>query len=248
MVNHVDEVALTRFLKSPPKVHSAKDFRPHDSGNLINWGIQTSFLRYMSQVVKPSSLTLETGSGLSTICFAICGSDHMCISPASQEHERVRAYCSQHGISADRIRFVAMNSQEFLPSLDLAGKKLDFALIDGAHAFPIPIIDYFYVNENLKIGGLLAIDDLAIPSVGILHEFLITEPGYRLIKLESGKTGVYQKIVKTTYPNDWLDQNFNELARNSSYLPIRVRLRERLSRFPHLRAAYNVFKKWQFPP
>ncbi len=248
MVNCVDEAALRRFLRAPPRLHSAKDFRPHDSVNLISWGIQTSFLRYMSQIVKPSNLTLETGSGLSTICFAICGSDHICISPASQEHERIRAYCGQHGISVDRIRFVATNSQEFLPSLDLAGEKLDFALIDGAHAFPIPIIDYFYVNENLKIGGLLAIDDLAIPSVGILHEFLTTEPGYRLIKLESSKTGVYQKVAETTYPNDWLDQNFNQLASNSSYLPVRVRLRERLSRLPPLRAAYNLFKKWQFLP
>jgi hypothetical protein len=61
-------------------------------------------------------------------------------------------------------------SNAILPTLDLQGGQLDFALIDGAHAFPQPIIDYFY-NERLKAGGLLAVDDLTISSVSMLHGF-----------------------------------------------------------------------------
>jgi hypothetical protein len=66
-----------------------------------------------------------------------------------------------HQISTGRIRFIPMKSYAVLPSLDIGG-KLDFGLIDGSHTFPQPIIDYHYLNENLKVGGLLVLDDLKL--------------------------------------------------------------------------------------
>jgi len=182
------EAALKRLLKQPPKLHCPKDSDPaHDPANeeeLVSWGIHESFLKLLVEMVSPDSLTLETGSGLSTVCLAIIGSEHICMSPSQQEHDRIRHYCRKHQISTERIRFLPMKSHAVLPSLDIGGRKLDFALIDGAHAFPEPILDYYYVNKHLKIGGLLAIDDLDISCIGILHKFLITEPAYEPVKID----------------------------------------------------------------
>ncbi len=258
------EAALKQLLEKPPKLHGPKDPDPAADNDrsaekgLVSWGIQPSFLELLIKMVSPDKLTLETGSGLSTVCLAIIGSEHICVSPSPQEHDRIRHYCREHQISTERIRFIPMKSHAVLPYLDTGGRKLDFALIDGAHAFPEPIFDYYYINKHLKIGGILAVDDLDISSVGILHKFLITEPAYQLVKTDwwyALKTGIYRKVGDTHYPLDWLSQRFNCRYPDLSYLPFQARVRERLrpvevklrvglGRVPGLRGAYHQLTAW----
>jgi hypothetical protein len=92
------ETALRQLFKDAPRFHSAGD-------GVVDWGIQESFLWRLAALVTPSSLTLETGSGLSTICLAIIGAEHICISPDEREHHRIRRYCADHNISTERVRF-----------------------------------------------------------------------------------------------------------------------------------------------
>ena len=250
---------VRQLAEAPPKLHRPKDLKPGDDpaaedGLVSTWGIQASFLELLLELVRPGSFTLETGSGLSTVCFAIIGSNHICISPFAKEHNRIIRYCNEQQISTDRIRFVAMKSSLALPPLETAGQKLDFALVDGSHTFPQPIIDYHYVNECLKVGGILALDDLNISSVGLLHEFLITEPSYEFVKFDGYKTGVYRKIAETNYPGGWQDQKLNSKYPDYSYLPVHsnirrmivpmeYRMREGLGKVPGLRRAYQMLKR-----
>jgi hypothetical protein len=240
------EAALRQLFEDAPKLHTAGD-------GLVDWGMQESFLWRLAALVTPSSLTLETGCGRSTVCLAITGAEHICISPDEKEHLRIRRYCADHNVSTERVRFVPLNSEAVLPSLDLRGHKLDFVLIDGSHAFPDPIIDYYFTNRHLKVGGSLAVDDINISSVGVLHKFLITEPAYELIEIDVLKTGLYRKVGETSYPRNWLDQRFNSKFPDFSYLPLHARLRERirplerklriaLSGIPGVRSAYHWIK------
>jgi Methyltransferase domain len=253
------EVALKRLLEEPPKLHRWEDFNPVDDTaaeeGLVNWGTRGSFLKLMVEMVTPESLTLETGSGLSTVCFAIIGSQHICVSPSQKEHNRIRRYCSEQQISTERIRFIPMRSDAALPSLDLGGRKLDFVLIDGSHTFPEPFIDYHYVNDHLKIGGTIAVDDLDIPSVGMLHKFLTSDPTYELVKIDALKTGIYRKVGETHFPYGWSNQGINSKYPDFWYLPFRTRVREGLRpvalrlrtglrRVPGLRGAYHLVKDW----
>ena len=251
---------LEQLFEDPPKLHRPKDFSPTDDptaedGLVCNWGIQESFLRRLTALVTSSSLTLETGSGLSTVCLAIIGAEHICISPVEKEHHRIRRYCADHNISDERIRFVPLKSEAVLPSLDLRGRKLDFVLIDGSHAFPDPIIDYYFANRHLKVGGFLAVDDIHISSVGVLHKFLITEPAYELIEIDGLKTALYRKVAETSYPRGWVDQNFNAKYPDFSYLafharvrvrfrPLEYKLRTALGGIPGVRGAYHWLKDW----
>jgi hypothetical protein len=98
-VGGLDKEALRRILEKPPLLHSGADFGHGSKEDLVSWGIQASFLQYMSDVVHPGNVTLETGSGLSTICFAILEAEHTCVTPAQQEFDRIRTYCHEHGIS-----------------------------------------------------------------------------------------------------------------------------------------------------
>ena len=61
------------------------------------------------------------------------------------------------------VEFVEGFCQETVPKYDLP--ELDFALIDGAHGYPFPELDYYYFYPKVKVGGLLVVDDIHIPTV-----------------------------------------------------------------------------------
>lgn len=45
------------------------------------------------------------------------------------------------------------------------GERFDFVFIDGRHLFDCVLVDFFYVDRLLEIGGYLALDDLWMPAV-----------------------------------------------------------------------------------
>jgi methyltransferase family protein len=230
---------LHRLLAAPPMLH--RDWSTPDG--VTSYGIQPSFLQLLADLVAPGSLTLETGTGLSTIVFAVIGTEHIAISPFADEHVRILKYCEEHGIPTTHLRFIVAFSNACLHSLDFQGRGLDFALIDGSHAFPQPVIDYFYINNHLKIGGLLAIDDLQITSVGMLHRFLMADPAYELVKIDSEKTGLYRKVRATSYPLDWASQDMNRRNPDFSFLPTHLRVRRAARKVPGLLAIYHLLRR-----
>jgi hypothetical protein len=233
----MNEGALRRLLENPPRLHSG------------DFGIRPSLLRFIVDHVKSDSLTLETGGGVSTVCFAGISCEHTCIDPEIKVVERIKDYCRENQISTDKVRFMIEGSQNVLPFLDFGGRRLDFALIDGSHAFPVPVVDYYYINENLKVGGYIAVDDLFIRAVNILHRFLITDPAYELVTIDQAKTGVYRKIAETVYPENWVSQDFNRPYPELSHLPLPRRVFQKLiSSFqldisPSAKGVYEIVRK-----
>jgi hypothetical protein len=49
---------------------------------------------------------------------------------------------------------------------------IQLAFIDGAHRFPLPQVDFHYIEPGIVVGGLLAVDDCDMPSVKVLCDFL----------------------------------------------------------------------------
>jgi hypothetical protein len=143
-----------------------------------SWQLADDLLRFIDASVQVNSRTLEIGAGVSTILFALKGASHLCIVPAEEEVARIRAFCGDHAISLDSVKFEVGRSDRCLPRLAI--KDLDFVLIDGAHGFPIPFLDWWYTADKLKVGGLLAIDDTEVWTGYILKMFLLAEPDWSL--------------------------------------------------------------------
>ena len=59
--------------------------------------------------------------------------------PDEGEAERVKRYCAQLGL-AKNITFIIESSDTALPHNELIPSELDHVFIDGAHAFPAPVI------------------------------------------------------------------------------------------------------------
>jgi len=158
--------AVDRVLNDLPSIH------PKAPGEV--WSTSTDCYRFVAEHCPPGARTLETGLGVSTVLFALWGAEHRCIVPEPRQVARCIEYCRTHEIALDRVRFEVGFSWELLPTLEIG--DLDLYLIDGGHAFPDPVIDWFYGAKWLRSGGLLIIDDLQMPAVVQLSWFLDNDP------------------------------------------------------------------------
>lgn len=190
---------LQALLDDPPKIHEYK-------GQLMVWSLLRSVLDFIDAHVNERSKTLETGSGLSTILFALKGGSHLCITPSQLEVDRIRDYCKQHEVSLQHVNFRVDLSENVLP--ELGAEDLDLALIDGGHGFPTPFMDWYFISSKLKTGGILIVDDIGIWTGRILKEFLLSEPEWKLIEPFADKTAIFVKEQNYRPSKEWDEQPY----------------------------------------
>lgn len=182
-----------------------------------NWRIRRDVLEWMAVNVEPGWRTLETGCGYSSIVLAACGAEHTVISPSASEHERIRAWCGEHGIPTGALTFVAAPSEVALPGLE--GGDLDMVLVDGCHGFPWPFLDWFYTAEKLRVGGRLIVDDTDLRTGDVLRSFLCSEKERWAHLKDFKRTSLFEKISEdvlkgaewTTQP--WCAKRVSRLGR-----------------------------------
>jgi hypothetical protein len=169
-------------------------------GNGEYWGLAWSALEWIEENVRPGMATLETGSGASTIVLANAGAVHEAVTPDSAEEGRVRGVCSTLGIDSAQVTFHIGLSHEVLPRW--APRALDLVLIDGAHGFPYPVLDWWLIAPHLKVGGEILLDDAYLPAVGAIVDFARRSPAWQLEGAVSFRTARIRKLADDRPPFD----------------------------------------------
>jgi len=186
-----------------PGVTSRLRTRPllaHDDGYL---GLGWPALEWLERNTAPAMKTLETGSGASTVVFAASGAKHLAISPSSDEHDRILRYCAEERISTEGVRFVAESSHTALEAWE--PEPLDIVLIDGAHGFPFPVLDWYYTAPHLRVGGRVLVDDAYQPSVNLLTKFLRLSQAWELEAVLGYRTVCFRKLDSSYMSFEWDD-------------------------------------------
>jgi predicted O-methyltransferase YrrM len=212
------EQTIDELLAAPPAVHL---------GGTESWALEREVLRWLGRTLQPEWRTIETGCGSSSIVFTLVGTEHTIVAPNASEHDATRQWCAEHGFPTDRTSSIVEDSTKVLPTLK---GQFDLGLVDGGHAFPLPFVDWLYIAERLRVGGLVIVDDINLPTCGLLHAFLDadTENWQRVQLFE--RTSVFRKLGEVVVsPHDWTGQPWvlAELARRRS---LTDRLRGRLQR------------------
>jgi predicted O-methyltransferase YrrM len=189
---------LESILASPPVVHWG--------GQNLPMALAPEVLRVIDSAVGPESRTLETGSGLSTALFAAKGCEHHCVVPVRSEILLLEEWCRGHGVSLDRVTFHCAPSEDVLPTLE--GGALDLVLIDGAHGFPCPFIDWFYAGRRLRQGGLLVVDDTQIWTGRVLRQYLREDPEWELVSDFTMRASAFRRLRDGSELEDWTRQPF----------------------------------------
>jgi predicted O-methyltransferase YrrM len=79
------------------------------------------------------------------------------------------------------VRLIESPSYQALPELELAGQRVDFAFIDGWHTFDFTLVDFFFIDRMLNVGGVIAFDDAHWPSVRKVCRFVKTNLAYSVL-------------------------------------------------------------------
>jgi hypothetical protein len=185
-------MSLTDELRAaPPELHGRFEF----------WGLAWEALAFIERAVQPGMATLETGAGASTIVFAARGAEHETVTPSQQEANRIQEECERRGISTANLTFRIGSSADVLR--DWEGRPLDLVLVDGAHAFPYPTLDWWYLAPHLKVGGLMLLDDAYMPPVAAVVDHLRDSKAWRLEEPVSFRTAVARKLADEVPDGEW---------------------------------------------
>ncbi len=158
-----------------------------------SWALATQTLEWIAANLPKDAATLETGCGYSTVTFAAASGEHTVISPFVGEHDLIQKWCEGNNVSTSHVRFCAQSSVDLLPRMDPT--PLDMVLVDGAHEFPVPAIDWYYTADRLRKGGIMIIDDTQIPSGYIVMDFLQMERGRWEQVHTIGRTCFFKKLT-----------------------------------------------------
>jgi predicted O-methyltransferase YrrM len=141
------------------------------------------------RTLKPAR-TLETGMAYGLSTLFICqahrdngGGRHTAIDPLQDARfKSIGLGNIERANLKDVLRFYQAPSEEVLPQLCAQHEEFDFAFIDGNHRFDYVLVDFFYIDKLLTMGGHVCFDDLWIPAVRKVASFVLKNKPYKLVR------------------------------------------------------------------
>lgn len=96
-----------------------------------------------------------------------------------------------------------MGSEQALPLLEQQGIEIDAAFIDGWHTFDHALVDFFYINRMLRVGGVVMFDDANWCSVNKLLRYIEKYPCYERFGSAGGFSfaNAFSRIKEGRYPS-----------------------------------------------
>jgi hypothetical protein len=151
----------------------------------------------------------ETGSGASTLLFSHLSEHHTVFASDNGSGSITNVRCSPL-LRPNVVTFVEGPTQATLPQHRFPG-KLQVVLIDGPHGYPFPDLEYYFLYPHLEAGALLILDDIHIPTVHNLFEFLRQDAMFGLDETVQ-TTAFFTRTKAPTFDpfgDGWWQQNYN---------------------------------------
>jgi len=199
----------------------------HQAGTFKPW-----VLNYFADLLSKTEPgpSMETGTGKSTILFSNWSTHHrvFTIDDTNNGNSYLKVKNSPL-LKGEKTEFILGPSQITLPGYKFS-EPLKLAMLDGPHGFPFPFLEYYHVYPHLLEGALLIIDDIHIPVVHWLFEFLSEDPMFELLGV-AGTTAIFRRTSAPLFDplcDGWFEQAYN------------------VRRFPNYRGARGLTAKERF--
>ena len=151
--------------------------------------VPTTILRRIEQLLPHySDASAETGCGKSTILFSNISRHHKVFALDDQ---------GQEGSSVDFFMDCPLSDQMSIELIPGAGQltlptyhahlEYDFVFIDGPHGYPFPELEYLFLYPHIREGGMLIIDNVNIPTIGRLADFIAENEMFELVEIVSDR-------------------------------------------------------------
>ena len=172
-----------------------------------------TLIRIENLLTAASISSVETGCGKSTIFLSRISTTHkvFCFDDRNEgDASSVAYFMNCPATRRETIETVFGPTQLTLPTYK-DHVPYDLVLIDGPHAFPFPELEYYFFYAHLKSDGLLVIDDIHIPTVGRLADFISEDRMFEKIEF-IGSTAVFRRTDAPVFDplgDGWWSQDFN---------------------------------------
>lgn len=169
--------------------------------------------RIESLLPESMERTAETGCGKSTILFSNLSHHHtvFCIDDRGDGDRSSVLYFEANGMTrSEVVHCVFGPTQTTLPRYTHQG-RYDCVLLDGPHGYPFPELEYYHLYPHIRQGGFLLVDDVQIPTIGRLADFVQEDEMFELVELV-GTTAVFRRTAAETFNptgDGWWTQRFN---------------------------------------
>ncbi len=110
----------------------------------------------------------------------------------------------------DIYKFYNEPSYTALPKILQTSEKFQFAFIDGWHTFDYTLVDFFYIDKMLDVGGVIVFDDVCYKSIRKVLTFVLSNLDYELVdgtRLDVGENVNLKSKIKSSLSvlsrDDW---------------------------------------------
>lgn len=233
--------------------HQQKRGGPHCAGTLASGPLKT-ILWYLEVYFAARPVrVIETGCGASTILFSHYAGKHysFCYDDRECENSSVSFVTEFPEFRAEKVEWVFGPTQLTVPQHTIS-EPVDILLIDGPHGFPFPELEYYYFYRLLQPNSILIVDDIHIPTLKNLFNFLCQDDMFYLHQV----TATTAFFVRTAEPmlnplgDDWWKQRYNiqhfpaydSISHHPAYkLPVRLSMAGRFADLDHLSPRGIIF-------
>ena len=164
--------------------------------------------------------SLETGCGKSTLLFSHLSRHHKVFAMDVDQNGNFKKVQNSPFLNSISVEFIEGPTQRTLPQHRF-DHQIEAALIDGAHGYPFPELDYYFIYPLLKPGGILIVDDIQIPTIRNMFNFLKRDEMFSLIEVVRN-TAFLRRTERPTfdpYGDNWEFQNYNMRDRLGEAVP-----------------------------
>lgn len=182
--------------------------------------------RFIAEIIRENQFknTIEIGCAMGISSLFICEAlgnqhekHHTIIDPMQTTDWSGIGIENLKRSGVDFYELIEQPSEIALPRLLAEGKKYDFGFIDGWHTFDHTLLDFFYLNSLLKVGGVIVIDDVSFKGIKKAVRYMLTYPCYEMLGTVSLPT---PGGMKSFLYNRFIPGFFSVL---SAVLPVKMR-------------------------
>jgi predicted O-methyltransferase YrrM len=184
----LEQIIQTRTVTDGTTSYPLQDEMDPAEGELI---------RRAFRAVKPTT-SIEVGMAYGVSTLYACGAiraegiegRHIVLDPYQIRYWRSIGLRNLHEAGyGDLVDLRTEGSEIGLPKLLAEGVRCQAAIIDGYHTFDHALVDFFYINKMLDVGGVIVLDDTDWPAVAKCAEHILTYPAYELFEPGMPKAG-----------------------------------------------------------
>lgn len=140
------------------------------------------FLHNLVKKYNPqNSLEIGCAEGVSaiTICESLNNTaKHTILDPFQSTQWKNKGVNNLKAEGYTNFTLIEERSELALPQLLKENRKFDFVFVDGWHTLDHVMVEFFYINRMLPVGGVVVFDDATLAGLNKLMRYISNYPNY----------------------------------------------------------------------